>query len=57
MAITNILITMYFIVTGLIVFVMACNSGTTWAVLTAITVMLGGVALLIDEVRTTGLEK
>jgi membrane protein CcdC involved in cytochrome C biogenesis len=57
MAITNILITMYFIVTGLIVFVMACNSGTTWAVLSAITVMLGGVALLIDEVRTTGLEK
>tara|TARA_R110000803_G_scaffold48368_1_gene100498 strand:- start:67 stop:240 length:174 start_codon:yes stop_codon:yes gene_type:complete len=57
MAITNMLITMYFIVTGLIVFVMACNSGTAWAAFASITVMVGGVALMVDEVRTTGLEK
>ena len=48
---------MYFIVTGLIVFVMACNSGTAWAAFASITVMVGGVALMVDEVRTTGLEK
>ena len=57
MAFTNILITMYFIVTGLIVFVMACNSGTSWAAFGAITVMVGGVALMVDEIRTAGLEK
>lgn len=51
MAFTNILITMYFIVTGLIVFFMACNSGTAWAAFGAITVMLGGLALLVDEIR------
>jgi hypothetical protein len=42
---------MYFIVTGLIVFFMACNSGTAWAAFGAITVMLGGLALLVDEIR------
>ena len=51
MAFTNILITMYFIVTGLIVFIMSCNDGTAWAAFGAITVILGGLALLMDELR------
>lgn len=49
MAITNVLVTIYFIVTGLIVFAMACNDGTAWAAFGAITIIIGGMALLLDE--------
>ena len=50
MAITNILVTIYFIVTGLVVFAMACNDGMAWAAFGSLAIILGGIALLLDEV-------